>query len=95
MSPLAELTDGGDSAGFVPLGDTLPSCATHESTTLTTGSSSFCLSCGFSTLRPSCEVVCNVGSTTFFLLLRGSPSIRSIACLLTEVTGVVLLENHA
>ena len=37
-----------------------------------------------------------MGSTTFFLLLRGgSPSIRSTACLLTEVTGVVLLENHA
>lgn len=42
-------------------------------------------------------MVCGVGSTgtTFFLLVRGSPSIRSIACLLTEVTGVVLLDNHA
>ncbi len=53
----------------------------HESKTLTTGSSSFCLSCGLSTLCPCCEVVCSVGSTTLFLLLRGSPSSRSIACL--------------
>jgi hypothetical protein len=36
-----------------------------------------------------------VGSTTLFLLFRGSPSIRSIACLFTEVTEVVLVENHA
>jgi hypothetical protein len=36
-----------------------------------------------------------VGSTTLFLLFRGSPSIRSIACLFTEVTDVVLVENHA
>lgn len=40
-------------------------------------------------------MACGVGSTTFFLLVRGSPSIRSIACLLTEVIGVVLLDNHA
>ena len=91
------LTDGDDSVirRAICARDALPSCAAHESTTLTTGSSSFCLSCGLSTLRPSCEVVCGVGSTTFFLLVRGSPSIRSIACLLTDVTGVVLLENHA
>ena len=68
----------------------------HESTTLTTGSSSFCLSCGLSTLCPCCEEVCSVGSTTLFLLLRGSPSSRSIACLFTEVTDVVLfVESHA
>ena len=37
-----------------------------------------------------------MGSTTLFLLLRGSPSSRSIACLFTEVTDVVLfVESHA
>jgi hypothetical protein len=35
-----------------------------------------------------------VGST-LFLLLRGSLSILSAACLLAEVTDAVLFENHA
>jgi len=65
-----------------------------KSTTLTTVESSFCLPCGLSTLCPSCDVVCIVGST-LFLLLRGSPSTRSnAACLFTEVTDVEPV-NHA
>lgn len=63
-------------------------------TRLTTAGSSFCLSCGLSILCPSCEVVCSVGST-LFLLLRGSPSTRSTACLFAEVTDEEFVENHA
>lgn len=39
-------------------------------------------------------MVCSVGPT-LFLLLRGSPSTRSTACLFAEVTDVVFVENHA
>jgi len=38
-------------------------------------------------------VVCSVGST-LFLLLRGSPSTLSTACLFAEVTDVGFVENH-
>ena len=38
-------------------------------------------------------MVCSVGPT-LFLLLRGSPSTRSTACLFAEVTDVVFVENH-
>ena len=39
-------------------------------------------------------MVCSVGPT-LFLLLRGSPSTRSTACLFPEVTDVVFVEIHA
>jgi LSD1 subclass zinc finger protein len=39
-------------------------------------------------------VVCSV-CPTLLLLLRGSPSTRSTACLFPEVTDVVFVENHA
>jgi hypothetical protein len=39
-------------------------------------------------------VICGVGST-LFLLLRGSPSILSTACLFADVPDVGLIEDHA